>query len=128
MKRRINTSVLEKKKKKLQHLLKLDNWTINIKFVPKSRLPDERTTAQVDYCSCSERVASVVIYDKYWLHDGFEVAWNLETLLLHEFIHILLMEQFMHLPHMIQENAKFMELEEFICDIFAKIIFDTYNS
>lgn len=125
MKRRITIRTLENKLKKWQTILKLDGWNITAKFVPQNKLLDAETTAQVESCFPSEKVAVIIIYDKYLEHNGYNVSWNIDTLIIHELIHVLLWEKTDEMPASIQGHSKFKLFEEFLCDSFAKILFDT---
>lgn len=127
MKRRITNRTLENKIKKWQKCLKLDGWTINAKFVPPSKLDDSNkmeVAGQVQECSPDEKVVLIYFHNKYYKLEGYGISWNIDTLILHELIHVLCWEKVIEMPTSIQDHSKFQILEEFVCNSMAKIIFD----
>lgn len=124
MKRRITTKTLEQKVKKWQTVLKLDGWNIAAKFVPRSKLLDQDTIAQLESCFPTEKVAVIIIHSKYPEDKEYGLAWNIDTIIIHELIHVLFWEKTDEMPDSIQQHSKFRAFEEFLCNSFAKILFD----
>lgn len=122
--RRITNKSLERKCKQWQKILKLSEWNITARFAPPSKMIDGDTTAQLDFVSVPEKVAVILVYERYYNHPGFNLSWNIDTVLLHEMIHLLMFDKTLGLPEQVKKNTKFKELEEFICDSVARIIFD----
>ena len=126
MKRRISLKTLEKKIQYWQKVLKLDGWKITAVFKPQHKLDpqDPDTAAQVVECWPLEKVAVIEFATNYPKHDGYEISWNIDTLILHELIHVLCWEKTTDLPENIQDHSKFQIFEEFLCNTLSKIIYD----
>jgi len=119
--RRISDKAFEKKLRKWQHILKLDGWSISWKFVQEGRGIDNKNLAELKHCSSTEKVAQISFNNKYYLCDGHNISWNIDTLILHELLHVHLDEKSSVLPN---DNEKVVDFEEFICNSMAKIIYD----
>ncbi len=130
MKRRISDRTLGTKIKKWQHILKLDGWTLTFKFIPpttfKKMEKEKSILAMVNHASPNEKVAEMLFNNKYHTYDGFGASWNIDTLIIHELIHIHLFEKSDQLEKAIPEEVEevFTQYEEFLCDSIAKIIYD----
>lgn len=126
--RRIASKTLEKKKKRWQKELKLDAWDIKIKFVSAFELGDHNTAGQIAYCYPNEKSAYIQIVNNYYRYEGYNESWNIDTLIIHELIHVMLHDKGENMPKVIKESTKFYNYEEFICDSFAKIIYDCHKN
>lgn len=127
--KKVKYSTLQKKKRFWQNLLGLRDWKIQVRFVSSVEImnPKDRTEhiiALLKTCEPIEKVAVIVIREDYYKDEDCGIIWNIDTVLLHEFIHILLSERIDLLSQKIQNNKRFRDLEEFICDLFAKTIYD----
>jgi len=111
---------LERKLRKWVRLLKLDGWNIKIRF----KALKGSVAAQVNHCSPVERSAIIDIAVDYSMREGYGISFNVDTLILHELIHVILWEKTEQLPIKIGEHPKLEDLEEFVCYHFAKIIYD----
>ncbi len=130
MKRRISNKTLENRIKKWQHVLKLDGWTIRFKFVSPMKMENDKfILAMVNHCSPNEKVADLLFNNKYQTYTGFGVSWNIDTLIIHELIHVHLYEKAEPFEATLNKDNidVFEAMEEFICDSFAKIIFDSIS-
>jgi hypothetical protein len=123
MKRRIHDKTLEKKVRKWVNVLGLNDWEINAKFIPRHKgkfKKDEQ--AEVTYY-WNEKVANINFNSTYYKDKDCGKVWNIDTLIIHELIHVVLSERMDGLPENVVE--KISDLEEFIADYFATIIFRT---
>ena len=131
MKRRVSEKTLENRINKWKHILKLDGWSIRFKFVAPMKMEEKDKTilAMVKHCSPNEKVADLLFNNKSPSYEGFDSSWNLDTLIIHELIHVHLYEKSELLAQGLTDDVVeiFEILEEFICDSFAKIIFDTIS-
>jgi len=102
--------------------LKLEGWTIKIRFrtVPSG----DDTVAELEHCSPVERAAAIFVAEDYAGRAGHGVSFNLDTLILHELIHVVLWDEWERLPTRTKGRADVKRLEEFVCFHFAKIIYD----
>jgi hypothetical protein len=81
---------------------------------------DEIVLGCVTHCHPIEQVATVQFRRDATKYFGQWV--NLDTLVCHELIHIVVRSEFDRLPKSAQRSKKTGELEEFICDKFSHII------
>lgn len=119
--------------------LRLSDWTITCKYATKGDMDredpedndkpyfDDETIGHLMDCSLPEKIAVIGIRKNYYDHDGFGISWNLDTLILHELIHIIerLAKSDSAIPGKVRDRADFKNYEEFICDCFASVIY--YN-
>ncbi len=81
---------------------------------------DEIVLGCVTHCHPIEQVATVQFRRDAAKYFG---PWvNLDTLVCHELIHIVVRSEFDRLPKSAQRSKRTGELEEFICDKFSHII------
>lgn len=118
--RKVLVSTLEKKLKTWQKRLKLDSW--NIKIVYKHC--GKSNAARVEYCEPVEKTAIVAICPTYYNREGYNISWTLESLIVHELLHIEMWKEVEALPAAVKSRKKFQEFEEYLCDRYAKIIVD----
>lgn len=118
--RKVLTSTLETKLKKWQKKLKLEGWQIKIRY----KACGKDTAAQVDFCEPVEKTAVVNISPNYYNREGYNVSWTLDSLIVHELLHIEMWQEVHSLPAKIREHQKFEDFEEYICFRYAKIIVD----
>lgn len=125
---RVRQAGLERKLKKWMKYLKLEGWDIKIRFKNLSDdEPDNKglaTAAQVEYCSPVERTALIFIANDYCETEGYGLSFNIDTLIIHELLHVILWEKFDCLSTRTKKNQKIVDLEEFICFHFSKILYD----
>jgi len=128
-KTRIKINTLNKKKRFWQNLIGLRDWKIEIKFASiteleqESDMKNEIILALLKICEPIEKVAVILFRDDYYNDENFGITWNIDTLLLHEFFHIIMCQYVEDLSDKIQNNAKFKKLEEFVCDKMANIVY-----
>lgn len=127
--KRVHQSGLERKFYKWVKCLKLEGWNFKIRF--KAIVPEEGNdghkpfpAAWVEHCSPVERTAVINIATDYCARLGFGVSFNLDTLIIHELIHIILWDERDRLPTRVSNSSKFNSFEEFVCFHFSKIIYD----
>ncbi len=118
--KKVLSSTLEKKLRKWQKRLKLEGWDIKISY----KFCGKDTAAQVEYCEPVEKTATVSICPTYYNRQGYRVSWTLDSLIVHELIHIEMWQEVQSLPAKIQDHPKFSNFEEYICFRYAKIIVD----
>lgn len=108
-------------KEKWQKKLKLNYWDIKIKIVSPTQ-----TQQMIALVSCypDKETATIWINSQYKYLSGYNKAWTLESVILHELIHILLWRDVEDLPENIKNNNKFQDFYEYVCDLIA----DYYNS
>lgn len=112
----------------------LHGWDISVSVVNKDKLAkiieknDGKTIDKDDVVYGAvveqfpaEQAASIVFLDKS--DEDFGMQLNLDTLILHELIHIVVGERFDRLPKAAKISPRTHELEEFLCDYFARRIY-----
>lgn len=114
---------LEKKLGRWKKHLRLTDWDITIRYGTKKEVGNN-TLACLDTCSHAEKIARVIVSKDYFKDEDFAVVWNLDTLILHELIHIVLKAEEDKIPESIRNHKRVHNLIEFTCDTFAKTIFD----
>ena len=89
---------------------------------------DDDTIGCLMECSISEKIAVVGIRRTYYEHDSYKVSWNLDTLIIHEIIHIIekVGKLNCNIPKGIKKRRDFINFEEYNCDTFAAIIYFMY--
>ncbi len=120
---------LEKKLTHWKRALKLDGWKITIRYATKTDndkgdINLEKDLACVATCSPPEQIAAILINKDYATHRSNTLVWNIDTIILHELIHILMWAYTKGLPDKVYNSRKFHELEEFVCDSVARLLFD----
>jgi hypothetical protein len=118
---RIKHETLQKKKRFWQTILGLSEWHIKMSFVKPKAI--EGDIALLKTISNVEKVAVILINEEYYLEPEYGTVWNLDTVILHELVHVLLDEPIRRLAKKIKENTRFKELEEWICDKFAYLVY-----
>lgn len=126
MRRRALQKTLEKKVTKWKNVLKLGDWTVIIRYGTTEQVGKDNI-AFLDECSPSEKVAKIFISKTYFNCEGYDLVWNLDTLILHELIHIITHDKVHALPKSFCNHPKVVELEEHVCDAFARIVRDMYR-
>jgi hypothetical protein len=122
---------------KWKETLGLQGWDFKIALVDKYSMaqriseyesgyhspadPEDVVLGCVTHCYPVEQVATV----QFRLDaPQFFGPWvNLDTLVCHELIHVLVRDQFDRLPKSAQKSKKTGELEEYICDRFSYILY-----
>lgn len=128
MKKPVQIATIRRKINKWKKVLGLDAWRIKARYVPSSELLDEDTIAQVDYCYPAERQAQIAVDENYHLNPEIDEVFNIDSILVHELIHIMLWDRTDSLPEKIKDEESITSLEEFVCNSFAKIIYDLSKS
>lgn len=83
--------------------------------------PEDVVLGCVTHCYPVEQAATIQFRKDA---PKFFSPWvNLDTLVCHELIHVLVRDQFDRLPKSAQKSKKTGELEEFICDRFSYILY-----
>lgn len=126
--RRLPIKELRELLKFWQQKMKLLDWDIRIRYASKADILDpeqfgDGTLGQLDMCWPDEKVAQISIHPRYHKADGYNIAWNLDTLIIHELIHTHLSEKSNELP----EEILVGDFEEFVCNSLGKIIYDCTN-
>lgn len=130
--RGVRQSTLEKKLTKWQKILKLSDWEITIRYATKKDLEEiggdkERNDiALVSDCDTAAKRATILINRNYHKMAGYKKSWNVDTLILHELIHVVVWLHSEAIPDKIYKHRKVYEFEEFICDCFADVIYRIY--
>lgn len=118
--------------------LGLDGWELSIAICEEesmnARIKDfdkdaddgDITLGCVTHCYPVEQVATIQFRRDA---PAFFGKWvNLDTLVCHELIHVLVRAEFDRLPKAAQKSKRLGELEEFICDKFSFVLFKMYNN
>ena len=130
MARRIADKTLRAKISKWKKTLKMSDWTIKAKFVPPHVLKENplefeyETVAYVKSVYPDELVAEIEFNSRYYEVEGYKLSWNIDTIIIHELIHVLLHEKTEAFHPSTRESSKLYNYEEFICNSFSKIIYD----
>lgn len=124
MRKKVLQKTLDRKKRYWQKVLKMTDWNIKIKFVPKYKLSDINSIAELESISGNEKAAQIFISSSYHSYDGYNLYWNIDTIILHEMIHIKIDRQREQLNKKLIKSDKFYDFEEFICDTFSNLIYD----
>ena len=117
--RKVLQSTLESRLRKWQKKLKLDGWHIKIRY--KSCGED---AAAMVFCEPLERTAIINVHPQYYLKEGYRISWDLDSLIVHELLHVEMWEEINKLPQKMREHVKFEAFEEYLCFRYAKIIVD----
>jgi len=127
----ILSPVVEKWKK----ILGLAGWDLSLAIVsdesmkariatyndePTDKFDDEIVLGCVTHCYPVEQCATVQFMREAPKHFGTMI--NLDTLVCHELIHVLVRAEFDRLPKAAQKSKRLNELEEFIADRFSYIM------
>lgn len=131
--RRVHQAGLERRFRKWVKHLKLEGWTLKVKFkvvlLEDGKNPeDPYEAAEVEHCSPVERTAVINIAKDYCDRKGFGVSFNLDTLIIHELIHVILWDEWERLPERIRKHRGMENFEEFVCFHFSKIIYDVKHT
>lgn len=87
---------------------------------------DEIILGCVVECHPVEQCATIVFLRDAPIHFGFQI--NLDTLVIHELIHVLVSAPFTALPKAARKSKRTDELEEFICDKFSYLIWKAFKT
>lgn len=120
---------LEKKLNHWKKVCRLSDWNIQIRYATKTdeevdNINLERDLASTVNCSPPEKIALVLINKDYVNHPKNNFVFNIDTIILHELMHIIIWEKVDALAEGVLESKNFKTLEEFICDYYARLIFD----
>lgn len=126
-----------------QKVMKLTNWTIEFDIVSEKVMieqikeyqpeggwhdgPDDQDDSALAFLVWIRREEqhARILFHKDVKKDGeYGSVFNLETLCIHELIHIMLDRQIQSLPNYIRKHKKIHRLEEWLCNRFATIIHD----
>jgi hypothetical protein len=129
--RGVKSKTLQKKCDKWKKVLRLGDWNITCRYANSSEMKDKETMNEDDIgvleqCHIHEKIALILINKHYYNHNAFGLSWNLDTLILHELIHIIQSMAMQSLTKKMKESPKMDQVEEFNCDTFAAIIYFTY--
>lgn len=133
----INKNELNERLDYWADILGLSGWDIKTKIVDKATMnkivssldtkdpdPSDIVMGAVVEHYPAEQAASIV-----FLKDAdkeFGLQLNIDTLILHELIHVVVGEQFERLPKVAKSSPRTKELEEFICDFFARKLYKAH--
>ncbi len=109
-----------------QKALKIGDWDISIKIARESYV-GEGIIAEVIYCAPVEKIAKINLLNNYMKVPGYNISFNIDTIIIHELIHVVLWDKVNFLPTKFRKNKRYIESEEFICDYMAKVIYDGYK-
>jgi len=139
MARGVRNTTLQKKANTWAKRLRLSDWDITCRYATKADMntidPDDNepcfdddTIGRMQECSIPEKVAVVLIRRNYYDHNGYKVSWNLDTLIIHELIHIIekIGKKNAGIVNSVDKRRDFMEFEEFNCDCFSAILYYLY--
>lgn len=132
--RGVRESTLAKRLARWKPVLKLSSWDITIRYAKKAELEKEQKKELKDRiilafvidCDPAAKRATVLVNRDYHKVAGHKQSWNIDTLILHELVHIVLWGKSDAIPEKIRNHSKVDDLEEFACDAFADIIYCIY--
>jgi len=130
MSRCVYQTTLEKKLNKWKKFIKLSDWNIQIRYATKTDIDNEEDInlendlASLITCSPPEKIARILINKNYVKDPDFGKVWNIDTLILHELIHILLYKEIEALYNVVKNRRSINKLEEFVCNSMARIVYD----
>ncbi len=135
----VRDSTLQKKCKRWAKALRLGDWDIMCRYATKSETTqeydskdvicfDDSTIGRLHECSIPEKIALILIRRNYFDHDAYGVSWNIDTLIIHELIHIVekVGKKNCNIPEKIKKRKDFKDLEEYNCDTFSAIMYFLY--
>ena len=140
MARGVRTETLQKKCNTWKKRLRLGDWDITCKYPTKAEQekedPDDKNRPNFESdtigclmeCSIPEKIAVIGIRKDYYDHDGYKVSWNLDTLIIHELVHIIqkMGKTTAGIPKKIRDRKDLWVWEEYNCDTFAAILYFQY--
>ncbi len=119
----VSLITLNRKKRKWQKIVGLDKWFITIDYATKYIIGDNVVGMATD-CNTEARKANIHILDTYYLTSNNGTVYNLDTIIIHELLHIFMWEMVEKINPKIRKRKDFKNLEEFLCDEFADIVFN----
>lgn len=136
----VQPKTLQKKCNTWAKRLRLGDWTITCKYASKADMEredpdddynpsfDDQTIGRLQECSVPEKIALILIRRDYFNHTGHKVSWNIDTLILHELIHIIEKIGKTHagLNKTVGRRKDYWRLEEFNCDTFSSVVYFMY--
>lgn len=136
----VQAKTLQKKCNVWAKRLRLRDWTITCRYATKADMEkedpdddyepsfDSETIGRLQECSVPEKIALILIRRDYFDHTGHKVSWNIDTLILHELIHIIEKIGKTHagLNKNVGARKDYWRLEEFNCDTFSAIVYFLY--
>jgi hypothetical protein len=132
--RGVRQSTLQKRLAYWKPKLKLSDWDINIRYATKKEAEKQQRKEKGDLlafahdCDPAAKRATILIVRDYHKGAGHKTAWNVDTLILHELIHIVVWSASDAIPESIANHSKVHEFEEYVCDSLADIIYSLlYN-
>jgi hypothetical protein len=130
----LTVSILSPVVEKWKKILGLSGWDLSLaicsadsmnerisSYNAESLIADEIVLGCVTHCYTVEQVATIQFMREAPKHFG--VMINIDTLVCHELIHVLVRAEFDRLPKAAQKSKRLGELEEFIADRFSYIMF-----
>lgn len=124
-----------------QKVLKLTNWTIEFGIVseddmtraceeyqPEGGWPrgeeDYSAHAFLVWVRSDEQRARILFHKELKDDSEYDSVFNLDTLCIHELLHIMFEPWFKRLPKYIRRHKKVYDLEEWLCNRISRIIYD----
>lgn len=131
--RGVRPSTLQKRLVRWKTVLKLGDWAIDIRYATKNELEQQKenekdpgSLAFVPICDPAAKRAQVLIARDYHEEIDHKKSWNLDTIIIHELIHIVLWAEMSELPEKFQKHNKIKKLEELVCNSFADIVYNIF--
>ncbi len=124
-----------------QTVLKLTNWTIEFAVISEENMLEEilenqpeggwsqsdleeSASAFLVWVRQDEQCAKILFHEDMKDDVEYGSVYNLDTVCIHELLHIMLNEQFGLFPKHIRTHKKVHLFEEWICNRFSRIIYD----
>lgn len=126
-----------------QKVLKLTNWTIEFSIISEEEMLRQIELHQPEggwskdemeqYASAhaflvwvrqEEQRARILFHRDVKRDDEYGSVFNLDTLCIHELIHVMLDQEFKKFPKYIRRHKKVHAFEEWLCNRFAALIHD----
>ena len=124
-----------------QKVLKLTNWTIEFGIVSEKQMlqqvqenqpdggwhadeKDDSAVAFLVWVREEEQRARILFHKDLKKEAEYGSIFNIDTLCIHELLHIIVAQEFQRFPKYIRRHKKIHAFEEWLCNRFATIIHD----
>ena len=141
MSKRLSKSEVKVALEYWQKVLKLTNWTIEFAIVSEDEMNHALETYQPEngwskdeeeygayaflaWTRPEEQRAKILFHKELKDDEEYDSVFNLDTICIHELLHIMFEPQFKKFPKYIRNHKKTHNLEEWMCNRLSRIIYD----
>lgn len=124
-----------------QKVLKLTNWTIEFAVVTEEQMlktieenppeggwspedEDGSAHALMEWVRPEEQCARIMLHREMKDDPEYGSVFNIDTVCIHELLHIMFDSQFKIFPKYIRTHKKIHSFEEWLCNRFSRLIYD----